>query len=83
MMIWLVCLSLSLAFAMGWWLCKRKTVLITAVLWLAFPLYNTWILANCPGDCSIRIDLLLVAPVLFIFSVLAIVAITRQLFRKK
>ena len=36
--------------------------------WLSLPLYNHWVLAGCPGDCGIRIDLLLVAPVLLVIT---------------
>lgn len=35
---------------------------IAAIAWASLPFYNAWILAGCPGDCSIRVDLVLVVP---------------------
>ena len=37
--------------------------------WGALPLYNAWVLQHCSGDCNIRVDLLVVAPVLLVLSV--------------
>jgi hypothetical protein len=53
----------------------RNTFWVIALgggLWAALPFYNSRILANCSGDCGIRIDLLLVAPLLMAGSVLAL-----------
>lgn len=36
--------------------------------WATLPLYNHFVLATCPGDCAIRIDLLLVWPIIAIMS---------------
>lgn len=32
--------------------------------WLSFPGYNAWLRQSCAGDCGIRVDLLVVLPVL-------------------
>ena len=46
----------------------RRLGFMVASGWLSLPLYNYWVLAGCQGDCGIRIDLLLVAPVLLIIT---------------
>jgi hypothetical protein len=53
----------------------RTFVGITALLWIAYAVYEygmqqRWL---CTGECNIRVDLLLLYPVLAIVSVLAIV----------
>jgi|APMI01.1.fsa_nt_gi uncharacterized membrane protein YphA (DoxX/SURF4 family) len=39
-------------------------IAVTFVAWLALPAYNALILRSCPGDCAIRVDLILVVPLL-------------------
>ena len=41
---------------------------VTASAWLSLPVYNKLLLANCPGDCAIRVDLLLVVPALLVLT---------------
>lgn len=62
---------------------KRKTLscLFTAVAWLVYAVYEYLMYARilCSGECNIRVDLLLIYPVLLVCSILAIVLY----FRKK
>jgi hypothetical protein len=46
----------------------QKAALLIASLPL-FYLYNLAVLKNCPGDCAIRVDLLLSVPVLIAFII--------------
>jgi hypothetical protein len=49
-------------------------LLVPALLWLALPLWNWFVLRHaCSGDCNIRIDLVLIAPLLAIATALAVV----------
>jgi hypothetical protein len=78
-----VCGTVAALLAMAWHYTRRRLVLVAAVLWLAFPPYNYVILANCSGDCDIRVDLLLVAPILFGVSLLALESIARSAWRTR
>jgi len=79
----IICFSLAVGFVIGWLFSKQRSALFAAVLWLATPLYNSWILASCPGDCNIRVDLLLVLPLLFSISIAALIFIVREGWQRK
>ena len=79
----LICFSLAIGFAAGWLFLKRRSALVASVLWLTTPFYNAWILAGCSGDCNIRVDLLLVLPLLLAASIAALISIVREAWRKK
>lgn len=71
---WLALLP-ALAF-LGLWLWTRsRTALAAVVLWALYTAWEWSIQAGyaCEGDCDIRVDLLLIAPVLLIVSVAALV----------
>jgi len=55
---------------------KVRLISITAALWLAYMVYEYAIKARllCSGDCNIRIDLLLMYPVLIAASVASLIA---------
>jgi hypothetical protein len=53
-----------------------------AVGWLALPLYNVWLRKGCSGDCGIRVDLLVVAPVLLVLTSVALWGWVRRRRRK-
>lgn len=40
-----------------------------AILIGTFPFYNIWILKNCSGDCNIRLDLVIILPILLIMLI--------------
>lgn len=54
-----------------------------AGLWLAFIPYELWIRAHCTGDCNIRVDLVLLLPVLLVVTVAASVSLVRAQWRKR
>ena len=59
---------------------RRRIVLATGVAWLLYALYEygmkrRWL---CTGECNIRVDLLLLYPVLVVMTVIAAVAAFRR-----
>ena len=67
----LMALSVGLVLAGLWWLTGRVRANRThhlALLWLAYAGYEALMAARvlCSGDCNIRIDLLLLWPVLML-----------------
>ena len=48
---------------------------LTGVAWLGYSLYEYLMYARvlCTGECNIRVDLLLIYPVLFILSALTLI----------
>lgn len=62
------------AFA-GMWLWRRaRSAAVAAALWLAYGAYETLMHLRvlCSGECNIRVDLLLVYPVLLVVSLVAL-----------
>ena len=61
---------------------KRKTITsaIAGVLWIVYAIYEDLMYSRvlCTGECNIRLDLLLILPVLLAFSLLA----TMRYYRK-
>ena len=53
---------------------KNKTTLITAILWIFYGVYEELHLLRilCSGECNIRIDLLLIYPILIVLSIVAV-----------
>jgi hypothetical protein len=57
----------------------RRTATTVGVLWLPYAVYELgmklrWL---CSGECNIRVDLLLIYPVLLIASAVALVSLLR------
>ena len=52
---------------------KVRLTLITAIIWLAYTVYEygMYFRILCSGECNIRIDLLLIYPVLLTLTVIA------------
>ena len=64
-----------------YWVSRQRAVGITALAWLVYAAYETgmrrrWL---CTGECNIRIDLLLLYPLLLGLSVFALVSFGRWL----
>lgn len=58
---------------------SRRTAVLVGGLWVLYGLYETgmrlrWL---CSGECNIRIDLLLLYPVLLVATVAAVVSLLR------
>ena len=57
----------------------RRTVIVVGVIWLLYAAYETamrlrWL---CSGECNIRVDLLLIYPLLLAITVVGIVSLVR------
>jgi hypothetical protein len=59
---------------------RRNSSLIAALLWGAYALYESLMKARilCSGECNIRIDLVLLIPILWVAVIVGVV----QFFRK-
>jgi hypothetical protein len=57
-----------------------RPVLVAAVGWLTYFLYEESMRRRilCSGECNIRVDLLLIYPILLVLSIVAIVAAMRR-----
>jgi hypothetical protein len=78
-----VCVVLALCFGIGWFHLRGASPAVAAAAWFAYPPYEFWIQSRCTGECNIRVDLLLIAPVLLIVSVLAVISLVRSRRQKK
>lgn len=60
---------------------RRTLFAVTALLWLGYAIYESLMKARvlCSGECNIRVDLLLISPLLWILTIVAIV----QFFRRR
>ena len=63
-------------FAILYFRCRRSTVLVAAIAWLAYFPYEQAMKLRilCSGECNIRVDLLLLYPGLALVSALAVAA---------
>lgn len=64
---------------------RRRVALAAAILWLMYLPYEAamkWRLL-CSGECNIRVDLLLIYPVLLTVSAIALIAGLVQLRRRQ
>jgi hypothetical protein len=57
----------------------RRTAIVVGVIWLLYAAYETamrqrWL---CTGECNIRVDLLLIYPLLLAITVVGIVSLLR------
>lgn len=64
----------AVLFAAMYFRCRRRVVMFAALAWLVYFLYEQDMKLHCPGECNIRVDLLLFYPVLLLLSLGAIVA---------
>lgn len=74
---------LALLFATVWLYSRGFIVQVAALLWIGFVPYEFWLRANCPGECNIRADLVLILPVLLIVSLAAVVSVIQKVLRKR
>ena len=57
----------------------RRAAAVAGVVWLLYAVYETgmkqrWL---CSGECNIRVDLLLVYPLLLVLTVIGVVSLLR------
>jgi formate hydrogenlyase subunit 3/multisubunit Na+/H+ antiporter MnhD subunit len=58
---------------------RRSTAIVVGVIWLLYAAYETamrlrWL---CSGECNIRVDLLLIYPLLLAMTVAGVVSLLR------
>lgn len=70
---WLALLP-AVVFSVLWMLSKLRLVLSAAAVWLLYAGYEAAVKAQmlCTGECNIRIDLLLIGPVLLGLSIVGL-----------
>ena len=75
-----IALLLGAVFAILYFRGRQRTVLAAGLLWTAYGAYETAIKLQfiCPEGCNIRVDLLLIYPLLTIVSILALVIFLRR-----
>lgn len=81
---WLVLIPVVLFFFIGL-AAKARFATATAILWLIYGLYEWMMYARilCSGDCNIRIDLVVIYPLLLLASLTALIVYgPRVLFRR-
>ena len=59
---------------------KNKSSLVTGILWILYSIYEYLMYARilCTGECNIRIDLLLIYPLLIILSLTSTILYYRK-----
>ena len=80
---WLAFVPAAL-FIVAYEMTKRRLVFWTGVIWILYGLYEygmkrRWL---CSGECNIRVDLLLLYPVLVLLTVVAAVVAIRAALRR-
>jgi hypothetical protein len=75
----LLALVPGLIFLSLYWTVRRRWIAYAGVAWLAYAGYELgmrlrWL---CTGECNIRVDLLLIYPVLALLSLTAIISAAR------
>ncbi len=70
----------GILFLFLYWRSRHRMVLLAGVAWLAYGVYELgmrWRVL-CSGECNIRVDLLLIYPVLVLVTLLGLVAVSRR-----
>ena len=72
-------------FGVLFWSHRNAVVLVTALLWLAYFPYEMGMKLRvlCSGECNIRVDLLLLYPVLLVLSLVSLALILRARARRR
>jgi hypothetical protein len=66
-------------------LTRNRLVVITGVLWVLYGIYEylMQIRVLCSGECNIRVDLLLIYPILLIYTIASAIRIGKTLWQRK
>jgi hypothetical protein len=59
---------------------RHAVVFVTALAWLAYTAWETGMKLRllCSGECNIRVDLLLIYPLLLLLSIASVVVVLRR-----
>jgi hypothetical protein len=68
-------IAIGIVFAVLGYTRDRPSAVIAALLWVAYAVFEYKMRSQCSGGRCIRIDLLLILPVLFIASIWALIAV--------
>jgi hypothetical protein len=60
---------------------RNASLAMTAICWIAYGFYETFYISAYCKNCDIRVDLLIIAPVLLVLTTVAIIGLIRN--RKK
>ena len=76
---WLAAVIGLLLVGLGWSR-GRRTAIVAGVIWLLYAAYETAMLLRwlCSGECNIRVDLLLIYPLLLAITVVGLVSLLRS-----
>jgi hypothetical protein len=74
-----IALLVAAMFGLLWALRRLSAIAVAAILWALYALYEFLISFRilCSGECNIRVDLLLIYPLLAIATVIALSAAIR------
>lgn len=63
-----------------WFKSRRRTLLVTGILWDLYGIYEflMYFRILCSGECNIRIDLLLIYPLLLLLSLISLLLFIRH-----
>lgn len=62
---------------------NNKVHYVTATLWLFYPVYEIWVQTTCSGECNIRVDLLIIYPILLAFLIASLAKIVINKYKVK
>ena len=69
----------------GFKLAPIRQVPVTGVLWILYGIYEylMQIRVLCSGECNIRVDLLLIYPILLVYTITSAIRIGKALWQQK
>lgn len=81
---WLVIFPIALFIYIGV-AAKARFANIVAIIWLIYGLYEWMMYARilCRGDCDIRMDLMVIYPILLLVSLTALVVYAPRIFFRR
>jgi hypothetical protein len=73
---WLAVVVGAIFFALSW----SKPLITVSTAWILYGVYEYLMRFRvlCSGECNIRVDLLLIYPLLLILSIIAVVTLVKQ-----
>jgi hypothetical protein len=81
----LLAAAVGAAFVGLYLISRRSAAAVAAVAWLGYGAYELGMTLRwlCTGECNIRVDLLLIYPVLLAITVAGVVSVVRWLARRQ
>ena len=66
-------------------LTRTRLPLVTGVLWIIYGIYEylMQIRVLCSGECNIRVDLLLIYPILLVYTIASAIRIGKVLWQRR